>query len=495
MIRLLIYLGSALMVYNIIGFIKFARYVRRLKTWTASAAILHFPIVLLVLFLLGYLAVGFLGKPDLIVSGILFGGSIFVFVMYRLLKGVTQHIMENEKLEIELMALEESSHAKASFLASVSHEMRTPLNVIIGLDNAALNDPSLPQSIHEKLLKIRLSARHLLGLINNILELNRAESGKLTLKSETFRLSDELEQVNAIAQALCDEKGLEYRTSVQGLASGRYVGDAVQLKNVLLSILENAVKYTDAPGSVRFDVSCDAQGEAADTLRFSVTDTGIGISPEFLPKMFSMFAQEDDSSTSRFGGSGLSLALSKQIVDLMGGKIGAQSEKNVGSTFTVTVSLPRDGDAEPSAAPADAAGVSLEGRRILLAEDIPENAEIVTDLLELEGVEADHAENGQRALELFSQSPPGYYDAILMDLRMPVMDGFEATRLIRALDRPDAETIPIVALTANAFAEDVRRTLGAGMNKHLAKPAEADALYETLREQIGKAPQAGGKTE
>ena len=486
MVHLLVYLGSALMVYNIVGFVRFARYVRRLKAWNAGTAILRIPIVLLILFLLGYLAVGFLGKPDLIVAGILFGGSIFVFAMYRLLRDVTRHIVANEELAVQLMAAEESGRAKEVFLASVSHEMRTPMNVILGLNNAALNEPGLTRELREKLEKINLSAQHLLGLINNILEMNRLESNSFELHREAFSLSEALGQVNAIVRTLCDEKGLDYRVAARDCVNGRYVGDVLHIKKVLLSILDNAVKYTDAPGAVSLDAACAETAENVRTIRFTVSDTGVGIDEAFLPHLFRAFAQEDASFTTRFGGGGLSLAVTKQIVDRMGGTITAQSEKGVGSVFTVT--LPLECAAEEAEAPAPPAGeaVSLAGRRILIAEDVAENAEIVADLLELEDAETEHAECGKAALDMFAASPPGYYDAILMDLRMPVMDGWEATRRIRSLERPDAKSVPIIALTANAFESDIQQSLAAGMNAHLAKPADADMLYDTLRRFIGR---------
>lgn len=487
----MVYLGSALMVYNIYGFIRFARYVRGLKSWGGKNRILQIPIVLLVLFLLGYLAVGVFGKPDLVVSLILFGGSIFVFVMYKLLNGITQQVVESELLEAKLMATEESGRAKSSFLASISHEMRTPMNVILGLDDVALKNPELGPQTREQLEKIGQSGRHLLGLINRILEMNQIETGTLTLKNEEFSLSGAIEQVNAIAHTLCEEKGLTYQTSISEDMRIRCVGDEVQLKQTLLSLLDNAVKYTEAPGTVSFSAECVSRDEKTRTLRFTVRDTGVGISEEFLPKVFDLFAQEDGSSTDRYGGSGLSLAVAKQVVELRGGTIGVESKKNEGSAFTVTVPLPYAGEERP-AKPSEAGeeAISLAGRRILIVEDLPENAEIVADLLELEDAETEHAENGQIALDMFSASKSGYYDAVLMDLRMPVMDGLEATRRIRALNRADARLVPIIALTANAFESDVNASMEAGMNAHLAKPADADELYETLRRSIQKTSEA-----
>ncbi len=243
------------------------------------------------------------------------------------------------------------------------------------------------------------------------------------------------------------------------------------------------MKYTDALGTVSLRAECVSREEKTRTLRFTLRDTGVGISEEYLPRVFDVFSREAASSTSAYGGSGLSMSVVKRIVDLAGGTIAVESRKNEGTCFTLTAPFTYAGEEErPAEMPAEAG--SLEGRRVLIVEDLPENAEIVADLLELEGVETERAENGQIALEMIARAEPWYYDAVLMDLRMPVMDGLEATRRIRALDRADAGRVHIIALTANAFESDVRASLEAGMNAHLAKPADAEALYETLRRLI-----------
>ena len=479
----LIILGSLLMVYNIYGFIRYARDIRGKEKWGSEIRILYVPIFLLVMFLLGYLAVGLFGKPDLIMAGILFGGSIFVYIMYRLIDRITARIMENEHLEAELLASEESSRAKNSFLAGISHEMRTPMNVILGLDSIALKNPELPGGIRDHLEKIGQSGRHLLGLINNMLDLQRIEARELAVRQEAFYLRELTDQIGAIAGTLCEEKGLSYHVAISDEADGWYRGDSLLLKQVLLNLLENAVKFTDPPGSVDFSVERLASDDGKALLRFAVTDTGIGISPDYLPKVFEPFSQEDTSFTNRFGGSGMGLAIAKNDTELMGGEIAVESRPNTGSTFTVTLPLtpiaPQD-----SAPGAETPEIDLEGRRILITEDIPENAEIAADLLELEGAVTEHAENGQKAFEMFQRSAPHYYDAILMDLRMPMMDGYEAARSIRALPREDAGSIPIIALTANATETDIRRSMESGMNAHLVKPIDADLLYTTLTHWI-----------
>lgn len=494
----LVYLGAALMVFNIIGFVRFARFIKAQKSWNQGDAILYVPIALLVLFLLGYLAVAMFGQPDLIMAGILFGGSIFVFLMYRYLSGITRRIIESERLEAKLMAAEESVKAKNSFLANISHEMHTPLNVILGMNGIALKDSSLSPDTRDRLEKVNLSAQHLRELIDNMLDMNRIEAGTLATKSEEFSLPKALEQIDVIASAQCEAKGLTYEAVLPKWESDIFVGDEIELKRVLLSVLDNAVKYTDAPGTVRFVVEQVSRAGDTATFKFSVSDTGIGMDEDFIPKMFDTFSREDASTTDRFGGNGLSMAIAKNVIELMGGTIEAESKKNVGSTFHIIAPLGCvEAEAATVAEPSESQPLeTLEGVRVLIVEDIPENAEIVADLLELEGVETEHAENGQIALDMVGQSPVGYYDAILMDLRMPVMDGLEATRRIRAAGRADSADVPIIALTANAFEEDVRRSLDAGMNVHLAKPTDADLLYDTLKQQIGIAhDEERGKAE
>ncbi|MBR2770333.1 MAG: response regulator, partial [Solobacterium sp.] len=418
LITVMILAGSALMVYNIWGFIRFSKYVQGIDYWGSNNAILYFPIALLVMFLIGYLIVGLFGKPDIIMAGILFGGSIFVFVMYRMLMSVTTNLVESEALKKRLSEAQESERIKNTFLATMSHEMRTPLNVILGLDDLALKNPDLPGETRGYLKKIGLSAKHLLTLINNMLDMKRLESGMLQVKNEEFSLGDALDQVCAITEARCEEKGIAFISEIYSDMRCRVVGDIALLEQVLLTILDNAVKYTDAGGTVRFTAENDP--EKSGFMRFITEDNGVGIDAAFLPKLFESFSQEDSSSTSRYGGSGLSLAVAKRMTDAMGAEILVKSEKNKGSEFTVVIPLEK---VDSAAASKEEEEVSLEGKRVLVVEDIPENAEIVMDLLELEGVECEHAENGRIALECFESHPQGYYDAIFMDLRMPVMDG------------------------------------------------------------------------
>ena len=405
-----------------------------------------------------------------------------------------ESMAKNEALAEALTVAEDASRAKTAFLSNMSHEIRTPMNAIIGLDTLALHDAGLSEQTRDYLEKIGASARHLLGLINDILDMSRIESGRVILHKEEFSLGAVLEEINTMVMSQCSDKGLHYECRVLSEMDDWYVGDATKLKEVLINILSNAIKFTEAPGSVTMTVRRTAQFEDQSTLCFRVQDTGIGMDQEFLPKIFDPFSQEDGSTKNKYGSTGLGMAITKNIVEMMNGTISVESEKGVGTAFTVFVTLKNSeheeaapGQEAASASGGDGQRPTLAGRRILLAEDIEINAEIMMDVLSMEEIEADHAENGRVAVEMFSASTPGSYSAILMDIRMPEMDGLEAAAAIRALDRPDAKKIPIIALTANAFDEDVQRSLQAGMNAHLSKPVEPDHLYRTLKDLIEKA--------
>ncbi len=387
-----------------------------------------------------------------------------------------------------LTAAENASRAKTAFLSSMSHELRTPMNAIIGLDNIALNDPDVPEKTRERLEMIGASAHHLLEILDDVLDMSRIESGHMLLKSERFSFSETLRELNELVGGLCEVKGLRYACETGGRLGESFIGDGPKLRQALGNVLDNAVKFTPAGGSVTLRVDETARFDGKTTLRFIVSDTGIGIDREYLPRLFEPFTQEDASTTSRYGSTGLGLAIAKSIVEQMNGSIAAESEKGRGSTFTITVTLTDAESADPAAAQADNAGAGtkaeLSGRRMLVAEDVAINAEILLMVLSMRGIYAELAENGQLAVDMFASHEPGYYDAILMDMRMPVMDGLEATRTIRAMARPDAKTIPIIALTANAFDEDVQRSMQAGLNAHLNKPVVPDVLFETLENLI-----------
>ena len=380
-------------------------------------------------------------------------------------------------------AAENASRAKSRFLSRMSHEIRTPINAIIGLDSIALRDESISPHTRDELNKIGTSARHLLSIVNDILDMSRIESGRMELKEEIFSFRDFLEQICIIVDGQCEDKGLRFVCIREEGLEEYYVGDSLKLKQVLINVLGNSVKFTDAPGTITLNAAQTACNDERATLRFEMTDTGIGMDKEFIPKLFEAFSQEDTGNTTRYGGSGLGMAITRSFVEMMGGTIRVESEKGFGSSFTVTVTVGRAKENEKAATAgkdAKSAEVLPDRLHLLIVEDQEMNAEVLADLLELENISSEWAENGKRGVEMFAESEKGRFDVILMDMRMPVMDGLTATREIRKLDRPDASTIPIIALSANAFEEDVRQCLEAGMNAHLSKPVDLDHLKETL---------------
>ena len=428
---------------------------------------------------------------------------------------------QRESLSIALEEANQANKAKTAFLANMSHEIRTPMNAIIGLDRIVLNDSGISETTREHVEKIGLSAQHLLGIINDILDMSRIESGRMTVKTEEFSFDKMLEQVNMMISGQCKDKGIAYECHVSDTVDDYYIGDDMKLRQVMINILGNAVKFTPSGGTVRFIVEKTAQFDGRSTLRFIISDTGVGMSQEYLPKLFDAFSQEDSSSTNRFGSTGLGMAITKSFIELMNGAISVESKKQKGTTFTVTVTLTdcdrknggdelvdeakvSDVDIFAAKPPFDGTlldefrgtckknatcvkkTVDLKCCRVLLAEDVSVNAEIMIMVLSMREIQVDHAGNGRIAVEMFEEHEEGYYDAILMDMRMPEMDGLEATRRIRAINRFDAKSIPIIALTANAFDEDVRQSMQAGLNAHLSKPVDPDILFATLEGLLSK---------
>ena len=390
-----------------------------------------------------------------------------------------------------LTAAEAANKAKTVFLSNMSHEIRTPMNAIIGLNTLALMDENLSESTREHLIKIDESAHHLLSLINDILDMSRIESGRMELKKEVFSLPAMLEQITNMVQSQCQDKGLQFECRFSDELGEQYIGDDTKIKQVIINILSNAIKFTEAPGTVYFSVEKVAEFESQSTLRFTVKDTGAGMDEAFLEHIFEPFTQEESSRSNKFGSTGLGMAITKNIVDMLDGTIVVESKKGVGSTFTVTITMRNSKEsgkrtpqsAEETPAPqSDSATAEnvLAGKRVLLAEDMLINAEIMKQILDVWEMQSVHVENGKAAVDTFCAQEQGYFDVVLMDVRMPVMDGLEAAKAIRALEREDARNIPIIALTANAFDEDVKRSLQAGMNAHLSKPVEFEQLKQTL---------------
>lgn len=405
-------------------------------------------------------------------------------------------MQKREKIvEVEKKRAEEVSRAKSSFLSNMSHEIRTPLSAIIGLQTIALRDPDLSQKTRNNLEKIGSSANHLLGLINDILDMSRIESGHVTVKNDEFSMQELLDQISIIIQGQCHDKRLNYKCNIADNVKDYYIGDDLKLKQIIINILGNSVKFTNPKGDVKLTVEQLSEDNGICKMRFTMQDTGIGMDPEYVPKIFETFSMEDVSNTTRYGGSGLGMAITKNLVEIMNGEIHVESKKGVGSTFVVILPLTasdRDRAKETDSESSDGnIEPVLSGKRVLIAEDVDQNAEILADLLDTEDIRSARARNGEDAVRMFSKSEKGFYSAILMDVRMPVMDGLDATKAIRALDHPDAKTIPIIAMTANVFDEDVERSMKAGMNEHLSKPVEPDKLFDTMARLIKQRAEEG----
>ena len=406
---------------------------------------------------------------------------------------------KKELLAIALSSAEQASRAKSAFLSRMSHEMRTPMNAIIGLTSLAASDTDKPSAVADTLFKINASAKYLLMLINDILDMSRIENDMLILSDAEFDLDKFFCSINSIITSQADLKGVAYNFSKDAKIGGKYIGDAVKLQQVLINVASNAVKFTPKGGTVSLFAEYVCRCGDRVSLRFSVIDNGVGIDDDFLPHIFEPFAQESQKSTSAYGGTGLGLAISKNIVDLMGGKIEARSVKGEGSVFLIEVKLrtaekdflpnmPESGREEILNTGAKGAEPDFDfsGKRVLLVEDQPLNVEVARRLLEKKGFIVDVARNGLEAVTKFSSTQDSFYDAILMDVRMPIMDGLSAARRIRDLKKSGSREIPIIAMTANVYEDDLKKSKESGMNAHLGKPIEPDVLYKTLAEQLSK---------
>ncbi len=386
---------------------------------------------------------------------------------------------------------EQANMAKQDFLSSMSHDIRTPMNAIIGMTSLALDNIGNPEQVQDYLSKIALSSRHLLGLINDVLDISKIESGKMTLNVEPISLKEAMENIVNIMQPQVAAKNQQFIASAREILSDNVYCDGVRLNQVLINLLGNAVKFTPEKGAVQMIVYQEALPENASRVRthFLVSDTGIGMSKEYQKVIFESFSREDNTRVRKTEGSGLGMTITKCIVDAMDGTISVRSEQGQGSEFHVVLDLERaavsDG-AKSQAEDTERTGdMSLKGKHILLAEDNELNWEVARELLSALELELDWAENGEICLRKFRKSPVGYYDAIIMDVRMPVMDGYEATAAIRGLERADAD-LPIIAMTADAFSEDIQRCLACGMNDHLAKPIDIHVVAGKLKKHLSR---------
>jgi len=389
----------------------------------------------------------------------------------------TEEVRAQQALEEAVQAANVANMAKSEFLSDMSHDIRTPMNAIIGLINLLEKDGDNKERFHRHLRDLKLSSEHLLELINNVLDMSRIESGKTELDLDEFNIHTLLEEVNSVYRTQAALKGLQVEEEI-GVSEKLYEGDSVRVKKVLLNLLSNAVKYTPEGGRVHLSTrSLGIAANGYETLEFKIEDNGYGMSKEFIDIIFQPFSREKNTTISGISGTGLGMAIVKNLVELMNGNVYVESEVGKGSTFMVQI--PFKPISEAGGKPfteSEVGNVSLDGLRILVVEDYELNAEILMELLSMEGVQCDYAENGKIALERFEASGENTYDMILMDVKMPVMDGYESAAAIRAGTHPRAKTIPIVALTANAFEEDIQHALDAGMNEHIAKPVRVDRI-------------------
>ena len=487
LIYLMIYAGSALMAYNIYRYICFSREIRKHGNWDQEQRLLYFPIWLLIVFFIGYLVVGIFGNPDLVMAGILFGGSIFVFVMLLLMRRTFVRIQENEQLEVRLSAAEEASKAKTFFLSNMSHDIRTPLNAIIGYTTLANHDGVTYEEKSGYVDKIGMASRQLLEIVNDVLDMSRIESGKFSLEPARVNLENCIQEASDLVRTQLAAKIIELSVSCD--VSHKWVMcDKVMLDRALMNLLCNAGKFTEENGSVSLQLKELSSGDETGSYEIRVKDTGIGMSPEFVERLFIPFERERTSTVSRIQGTGLGLAITKNIVDIMGGNITVQTEKGKGTEFTITVDFPLAEPEEEICSNVEDE-ISFEGMRALLVEDNMVNMEIAQMLLAQAGFLIETAENGEIALEMTAASEHGYYDVILMDIQMPVMDGYMATKAIRNLPDTRLASIPIIAMTANAFQEDKKKAEEVGMNGHITKPLDIPSMKATLQQVLKHAAQ------
>ena len=385
-----------------------------------------------------------------------------------------------------LQTAENANKAKTDFLSNMSHDIRTPMNAIIGMTSLIRHDAGNKAKVIEYADKIDISSQHLLGIINDVLDMSKIEAGKTVFKYTDFSILDFITELNTIFHSQIDEKNQTLTIIKENIRHEWVNGDQVHLMQIFSNLVSNAVKYTQEGGKIQFLVEeCETKSSVYAKYRFLVSDNGMGMSADFKDTIFDAFTRAESSMTNKIQGTGLGMAITKNLVEAMGGTIDVESELGQGSCFEVLIDLRIAEDRFVSSAEQaekdEPAGNVLKEMRFLCAEDNELNAEILMELLKIEGAECTICENGKRVLEAFEQSAPGDYDMILMDVQMPVMNGYEATKAIRRSSHELAKTIPIIAMTANAFSEDIQHSLAAGMNAHVSKPVEMKVLEKTIR--------------
>ncbi|MDE7320669.1 MAG: response regulator [Lachnospiraceae bacterium] len=465
-----------------------------------------------VAYLIGYVPVEAIQREGsavnqniLIVVSVMLGTFFLCCVMFYMNETQKRKAQKERARERELhnqqlsKALEEAQIANSSktvFLSNMSHDIRTPMNAILGFAALMEKNTENPEKVREYTKKIMVSGRHLLSLINDVLDVSKIESGKMVLTIGEFDLRQVVDSVDAIIRPAAGDRGQHFDIAVSGIRHERLIGDETRLNQILINLLSNAVKYTQEGGTIQFRITgLEPCREQYERIRIEVEDNGYGMTPEYLKVIFDAFTRAENSTTNKVQGTGLGMTITKNIVELMNGTIEVSSELNHGSLFTVTLEFQIAEQVEAVQEEASDAALdgpdgkeqnSLEGRHFLVAEDNEINGEILLELLDLEGASCEIKVNGQLAADCFIGSAPGSFDAVLMDVQMPVLNGYEATKKIRSSGHEEAGTIPIVAMTANAFAEDVQDAMNAGMDAHVAKPIDMDVLKETLNRLLNE---------
>lgn len=436
---------------------------------------------------------------SILVKTILFLGVIVIIILIiaALFYAVKMHEskIHTAQLQSALRETDAANKVKGQFLMNMSHDVRTPLNTILGMTAIAQKESNNKEKMNECLEKIDIAGKHLLSLVNDVLDMSQIDSGKMILTEEDISLTQLFKKVADMMKIEAEKAKLTLDLSIQ-LKDENIIGDSLRIQQVLINIINNAIKYTPAGGHVLLEMIQLEQEikEEYGTYRFSCTDTGIGIRKDFLDRIFLFFERDRNTTLSGVAGTGVGLAITKGILDLMGGTISVKSELNKGSTFTVDFhfKIKKQELQKEEEKTQDVTVMSdsqkkkddYTSKRVLLVEDVELNMEIAEELIGITGVQIDKAYNGKEAVELFAKNPCGYYHLIFMDIQMPVMDGYEATKQIRGLDKKDAKTIPIIALSANALADDVENALNAGMNEHIAKPIDMEAVWKILKKYL-----------
>ena len=392
----------------------------------------------------------------------------------------------NQAAEEAFRVAQEANRSKSSFLANMSHDIRTPMNAIIGMTSLIRHDAGDKGKVIEYADKIDISSQHLLGIINDVLDMSKIEAGKTVFKYSDFSIADFIQELDTMFHSQISEKEQTLTISKENIRHEWVNGDRVHLMQIFSNLLSNAIKYTQEGGEIQLLAEeCESKSSVYAKYRFLVSDNGMGMSADFKDMIFDAFTRAENSLTSKIQGTGLGMAITKNLVDSMGGTIDVESEPGQGSCFEIFMDLkiPEERSVSPASQTEtdEQDGNILQGMRFLCAEDNEINAEILTELLKIEGAECTICENGEEILKAFEQSAPGDYDMILMDVQMPVMNGYEATKAIRRSSHELAKKIPIIAMTANAFSEDIQHSLAAGMNAHVSKPVEMRVLEKTIR--------------